>query len=109
MGIAGEVVDHAHDLMGPHVVKVEELLASVADQRRRIEEERAALLADLEPPGLIPRVLATHESGIDSKGAEMVTGDTIAEHPGAGEAEAAPGACKALSVYRRKPRFCDRS
>jgi DNA mismatch repair protein MutS2 len=48
MGIAGEVVDRARDLMGPHVVKVEELLASVADQRRRIEEERAALLAELE-------------------------------------------------------------
>jgi DNA mismatch repair protein MutS2 len=48
MGIALEVVDRARDLMGPHVVKVEELLASVADQRRRIEEERAALLAELE-------------------------------------------------------------
>jgi DNA mismatch repair protein MutS2 len=48
MGIAGEVVDRARDLMGPHVVRVEELLASVADQRRRIEEERAALLAELE-------------------------------------------------------------
>jgi septal ring factor EnvC (AmiA/AmiB activator) len=48
MGIAGEIVDRARDLMGPHVVKVEELLASVADQRRRIEEERAALLAELE-------------------------------------------------------------
>src|SRR4029077_1024162 len=48
MGIAGEVVDRARELMGPHVVKVEELLASVADQRRRIEEERAALLAELE-------------------------------------------------------------
>jgi DNA mismatch repair protein MutS2 len=48
MGIAGEVVDRARDLMGPQVVKVEELLASVADQRRRIEEERAALLAELE-------------------------------------------------------------
>ncbi|HMG56344.1 MAG TPA: Smr/MutS family protein, partial [Kofleriaceae bacterium] len=48
MGIAGDVVDRARELMGPHVVKVEELLASVADQRRRIEEERAALLAELE-------------------------------------------------------------
>ncbi|MEO7731042.1 MAG: Smr/MutS family protein, partial [Kofleriaceae bacterium] len=48
MGIAGEIVDRARDLMGPHVVKVEDLLASVADQRRRIEEERAALLAELE-------------------------------------------------------------
>jgi DNA mismatch repair protein MutS2 len=48
MGIADDVVDRARDLMGPHVAKVEELLASVADQRRRIEEERAALLAELE-------------------------------------------------------------
>ncbi|HSR99415.1 MAG TPA: Smr/MutS family protein [Kofleriaceae bacterium] len=48
MGIAGDIVDRARDLMGPQVAKVEELLASVADQRRRIEEERAALLAELE-------------------------------------------------------------
>ena len=48
MGIAGDVVDRARDLMGPQVAKVEELLASVADQRRRIEEERAAVLAELE-------------------------------------------------------------
>jgi DNA mismatch repair protein MutS2 len=48
MGIASAVVERARDLMGPQVVKVEELLASVADQRRRIEEERAALLAELE-------------------------------------------------------------
>lgn len=48
MGIAADVVERARDLMGPQVVKVEELLASVADQQRRIEEERAALLAELE-------------------------------------------------------------
>jgi len=48
MGIAADVVERARELMGPHVVKVEDLLASVADQRRRIEEERAALLAELE-------------------------------------------------------------
>jgi DNA mismatch repair protein MutS2 len=48
MGIAADVVERARDLMGPHVAKVEELLASVADQQRRIEEERAALLAELE-------------------------------------------------------------
>lgn len=48
MGIDRSIVDRARDLMGPHVVKVEELLASVADQQRRIEFERAALLAELE-------------------------------------------------------------
>lgn len=48
MGIAGDIIERARDLMGPQVAKVEELLASVADQRRRIEEERAALLAELE-------------------------------------------------------------
>ncbi len=48
MGIAHEVVDRARDLIGSHGARVEELLASVADQRRRIEEERAALLAELE-------------------------------------------------------------
>ena len=48
MGIPVGVVERARDLMGPHVAKVEELLASVADQQRRIEQERAALLAELE-------------------------------------------------------------
>jgi DNA mismatch repair protein MutS2 len=48
MGISEAVVERARELMGPHVAKVEDLLASVADQRRRIEEERAALLAELE-------------------------------------------------------------
>jgi DNA mismatch repair protein MutS2 len=48
MGLPAEVVERARELVGPHGVKVEDLLASVADQRRRIEEERAALLAELE-------------------------------------------------------------
>lgn len=48
MGIADDVVERARDLMGSQAARVEELLASVADQRRRIEEERAALLAELE-------------------------------------------------------------
>jgi DNA mismatch repair protein MutS2 len=48
MGIPEDVVERARELMGPEVAKVEDLLASVADQRRRIEEERAALLAELE-------------------------------------------------------------
>ncbi len=48
MGIAGGIVDRARELLGPGGAKVEDLLASVADQRRRIEDERAALLAELE-------------------------------------------------------------
>jgi len=48
MGIAEPIVARARDLLGPGGAKVEELLASVADQRRRIEDERAALLAELE-------------------------------------------------------------
>jgi DNA mismatch repair protein MutS2 len=48
MGIAGDVVERARQLMGPAVARVDELLASVSDQRRRLEEERAALLAELE-------------------------------------------------------------
>ncbi|MBV8762874.1 MAG: Smr/MutS family protein [Deltaproteobacteria bacterium] len=48
MGIAADVVERARVLLGAEGVRVEELLANVADQRRRIEEERAALLAELE-------------------------------------------------------------
>ena len=62
MGIAGDVVDRAQDLMGPHVARVEELLASVADQRRRIEEERAALLAELEDAEADRAALRAHKA-----------------------------------------------
>ncbi len=48
MGITGPVVERARELLGAAGARVEELLASVADQRRRIEDERAALLAELE-------------------------------------------------------------
>jgi DNA mismatch repair protein MutS2 len=48
MGIARDVVERARDLLGTTGVRVEELLATVADQHRRIEAERAALLAELE-------------------------------------------------------------
>ena len=48
MGIPREVVEQARQLLGAAGVRVEELLANVADQRRRMEEERAALLAELE-------------------------------------------------------------
>jgi DNA mismatch repair protein MutS2 len=47
-GLAGDVVERAQELLGAAGTKVEDLLASVADQRRRIEEERAAVLAELE-------------------------------------------------------------
>ena len=61
MGIAGDVVDRARDLMGPAGARVEELLASVADQRRRIEEERAALLAELEDAEADRAALRVHK------------------------------------------------
>ena len=48
MGVSADVVERARALIGAAGVRVEDLLASVADQRRRIEEERAALLAELE-------------------------------------------------------------
>ena len=48
MGLDAGVVDRARALIGEAGTRVEDLLANVADQRRRIEEERAALLAELE-------------------------------------------------------------
>jgi len=47
MGIADPVVDRARSLLG-HTAKVEDLLANVGEQKRRLEEERAAVLAELE-------------------------------------------------------------
>jgi DNA mismatch repair protein MutS2 len=48
MGLAEDIVERARALMGTGAARVDELLASVADQRRRLEDERAALLAELE-------------------------------------------------------------
>jgi DNA mismatch repair protein MutS2 len=48
VGLPDDVVDRAEALVGEAGLSVERLLASVADQRRRLEEERAALLAELE-------------------------------------------------------------
>jgi DNA mismatch repair protein MutS2 len=48
MGISPAIVDRARALLGGEGVRVEELLANVADQQRRIEAERAALIAELE-------------------------------------------------------------
>jgi len=48
MGIAAPVVERARELLGGSGARVEELLANVADQQRRIEQERAALIAELE-------------------------------------------------------------
>lgn len=48
MGISATVVERARELLGGSGARVEELLANVADQQRRIEQERAALIAELE-------------------------------------------------------------
>jgi len=48
MGIATPVVARARELLGTQSARIEDMLASLADQRRRIEEERAALLAEIE-------------------------------------------------------------
>jgi DNA mismatch repair protein MutS2 len=48
MGIEAMIVERARELLGGGGARVEDLLASVADQRRRMEEERAALIAELE-------------------------------------------------------------
>jgi DNA mismatch repair protein MutS2 len=60
MGIAAPVVERARELLGSAGARVEELLASVADQRRRIEEERAALLAELEAVEADRAAMRTH-------------------------------------------------
>ena len=48
MGIVAPIVERARELLGGGGARIEDLLASVADQRRRLEDERAALLAELE-------------------------------------------------------------
>ncbi len=47
-GLTGAIVDRAQELLGPAGARVDDLLANVAEQRRRLEEERAAVLAELE-------------------------------------------------------------
>ncbi|HEY4245113.1 MAG TPA: Smr/MutS family protein [Kofleriaceae bacterium] len=48
MGIANGIVERARELIGAQGARVEDLLASVAENQKRLEEERAALLAELE-------------------------------------------------------------
>ncbi len=48
MGLPDEVTARAEELLGERRASIEELLANVSDQRRRLEEERAALLLELE-------------------------------------------------------------
>ncbi len=48
MGLPAAVVERARALVGVQGVRVEVLLANVANQQRRIEQERAAVLAELE-------------------------------------------------------------
>jgi DNA mismatch repair protein MutS2 len=47
MGIAQPVVERARSLLG-HTAKVEDLLSNVAEQKRRLEEERELVLSELE-------------------------------------------------------------
>jgi DNA mismatch repair protein MutS2 len=67
MGIAKEITERARALLGAEGVRVEELLANVADQRRRIEEERAALLAELEAVEAERASLRTHRDRIQGR------------------------------------------
>lgn len=48
MGVSAAVVDRATALLGGLGAKVEDLLANVLEQQRRLESERAALLEELE-------------------------------------------------------------
>ncbi len=47
MGIAQPIVERARTLLG-HSARVDDLLSNVNEQKRRLEEERAAVLAELE-------------------------------------------------------------
>jgi DNA mismatch repair protein MutS2 len=48
MGLPPSVIERARELQGQVGVRVEDLLASVAEQRRRLEEERALMIDELE-------------------------------------------------------------
>ena len=48
MGLPADVVERAQTLMGHAGMSVEDLLAKVAEQRRRLEEERAHAIEELE-------------------------------------------------------------
>ncbi|HUQ08054.1 MAG TPA: Smr/MutS family protein [Kofleriaceae bacterium] len=48
MGLPGDVVERAATILGDGGLSVENLLSSVAEQRRRLEHERAQQLAEIE-------------------------------------------------------------
>jgi DNA mismatch repair protein MutS2 len=47
-GLDGAIVARAQELLGSAGVRVDDLLVQLAEQRRRLEEERGAVLAELE-------------------------------------------------------------
>ena len=67
MGLPNGVVERARVLLGEAGTRVEDLLASVADQRRRIEEERAALLAELEAVEAERATMRTHRERTNAR------------------------------------------
>ena len=67
MGLPNGVVERARELVGAAGTRVEDLLASVADQRRRIEEERAALLAELEAVEAERATMRTHRDRTNAR------------------------------------------
>ncbi|HEY1547436.1 MAG TPA: Smr/MutS family protein [Kofleriaceae bacterium] len=80
MGLPSSVVERARELIGAAGTRVEDLLASVADQRRRIEVERAALLAELEAVEAERAAMRTHRDRTNArfeKQARAAHGDAL--------------------------------
>ncbi len=80
MGLGDEVVDRAAALLGGGGISVELLLERVADQRRRLEEERAMQLAELEAleaERMAVRADREHQRARASKQAEGAYGEAV--------------------------------
>jgi DNA mismatch repair protein MutS2 len=73
-GLPGDIVDRAQSLLGGAGVKVEDLLASMADQRRRLEQERAAVLEELEAVESDRAALRTHRERIKARYDKQLAG-----------------------------------
>lgn len=81
VGLPGEVVDRAAAILGDAGMSVEHLLASVADQRRRLEEERVAQLDEiqaLESERMAMRVERNRENAREDRERGRLHGDAVA-------------------------------
>ena len=77
MGVDDDVLAHAEALMGERRASVEELLAAVADERRKLVSERAQLASEIEAAEVARRQAETARAAAEAQKRKMIEGAHI--------------------------------